>query len=131
MVPSETYRHKMFKGVLRPLVIINKAIFVKAIIAYARFLESRGLVPTRENTFLPNIHKMLDWRDEFLERASISSRIELIEALFTIGISEYAHDTVYQFFIDWLLWTAGRTDWVCPAKWINPYWKLIGANGVN
>ena len=124
----ETYRHKMFKGVLKSLVVRNKGIFVKAIIAYAKDLEANGLVPTRENTSLTNIHKMLDWRDEFLAHVNIPSRMELIESLFLIGISEYAHDTVYQFFIDWLFWTAGITDWVFPNRWTSPYWKeFVGA----
>ena len=115
----ETYRHQMFKGALRNLVVRNKGIFVKAIIAYANALPE----PTRENTFLPNIHILMDIRDEFLERVNIPSRMELIEALFKIGISEYAHDTVYQCFLDWLAKRLGESNWVFPNRWTNPYWK--------
>jgi len=109
----------MFKGILRGIVQRNKSIFVKAIIKYANSIPE----PTRDDTFLPNIHKMMGWRDEFLAHLNIPSRFDVIEALFKIGISEYAHDTVYQFFIDWLFWTAGVKDWVYPNRWESTYWN--------
>ena len=120
----ETYRHLMFKGGLRGFIVKQKGIFMKAIIAYAKMIPE----PTRDDTFLPNIGVLFDLRDEFLEHANIPSRIELIKALFKIGISEYAHDTVYQFFIDWLLYRLRKVEWILPVKWESTYWKtLVGA----
>lgn len=116
---GETYRHQMFKGVLRGFIIKHKAIFMKAIIAYAKILPE----PTRENTFLSNIHTLMDIRDEFKRRVNIPSREELLDAVFKIGISEYAHDTVYQFFADWLIEELRKSDWVIPNRWDNRFWK--------
>ena len=114
----------MFKGGLRGYIVKHKGIFQKAIIAYARMIPE----PTKDNTSLPNIHLLLDLRDEFLEHVNIPSRIELIKALFKIGISEYAHDIVYQFFIDFIVYMLKKKDWELPIKWESPYWKtLIGA----
>ena len=121
----ETYRHKMFKGILRDFVIKEKGIFVKAIIAYAKNIPE----PTREDTFLSNIHILIDVRDEFVKHVNIPSRIELIEALFKIGISEYAHDTVYQFFIDWLINALRKSDWTMPNRWESTYWKPYVGRG--
>ena len=119
----ETYRHKMFKGENRNFIIKHKGIFMRAIILYAKMIPE----PTRDDTFLPNIGVLFDLRDEFLEHANIPSRIELIKALFKIGISEYAHDTVYQFFIDWFIYRLRKIAWALP-QWESPYWKtLVGA----
>ena len=119
-----TYRNKVFKGALRDLVIKNKGIFVKAIIAYAESIPD----PTEGDTFLPNIHELIDSRDRFKKQVNIPSRQRLLDALFKIGISEYAHDTVYQFFLDWLKHDLEKTPWVYPDKWVNPYWdKFVGA----
>jgi len=120
----ETYRHKMFKGEKRNFIIKHKGIFVKAIILYAKMIPE----PTRDNTSLSNIHLLMDLRDEFRKHVNIPGRMELIEALFKIGISEYAHDIVYQFFIDFIVYMLKKKDWELPIKWESPYWKtLIGA----
>ena len=111
----------MFKGGLRGYIVKHKGIFQKAIITYARMIPE----PTRDNTSLPNIHLLMDLRDEFLEHVDIPNRIELIEALFKIGISEYAHDTVWQFFIDWLIYRLRKVLWELPIKWESTYWKTL------
>ena len=125
MAVIETYRHKMFKGILRELVIRNKAKFTKAIIAYANSVPE----PTWDDTYLTNIHILMDIRDEFMNHINIPSRMELIEALFKIGISEYAHDTVYQFFIDWLINALRKVTWTMPNRWESTYWNTYVTRG--
>ena len=117
----ETYRHKMFKGVLRDVVRRNKRIFINAIIAYAKSIPE----PTREDTFLPNIHLLMDIRAEFMAHVNLPGRMELLDSLFKIGISEYAHDTVWQFFIDRVIKAIKAIDWVFPYKWENPYFDTV------
>jgi len=125
MVEVETYRHKMFKGILQELVVRNKAIFMKAIIAYANSVPE----PTRDDTYLTNIHVLMDIRDEFMKHVNIPGRMKLIDALFKIAISEYAHDTVYQFFIDWLINALRKVTWTMPNRWESTYWNTYVPKG--
>jgi len=91
-------RVQMLTGKMRPVVIAAKAIFQKAIIAYASTVTE----PTRENTRQPMVHRLLDARDRFFEESPNPPKKQMMEAAWKILIEECEHNDEYR-----------------------PYWKLL------
>ncbi len=80
----------------RNYVITHKAIFRKAIIAYAEILPD----PTLGNTYRANTKFWIKERDKFRKYYNNPGREALIEAAWKIWIDEYEHDGHYVDLID-------------------------------
>lgn len=91
----------------RGYIITHKAIFMKAIIAFARILPEF----TREDCDRPNTAILLDIRDKFFKYDTIESRRPLYEAAWKILIAEYEHDGDETFRLDWLVEEIANSEW--------------------
>jgi len=85
---------------MRGFVIKHKAIFEKAIIAYADILPD----PTYENVLEPNSHVLLDMRNKFFSYYHNPSKMNLFQATWKIAIAENEHDPHYRSLVfGWLV----------------------------
>ena len=96
----------ILKGAMRNFVIKHKALFEKAIIAYAKTYEE----PTKENTRKHNTHILIDIQDKYFKYENNQTKMPLLEAAWKIGIVEYESND-YSSRADWLLEEIKKSDW--------------------
>lgn len=107
----------------RALVIEHKAIFLKAIIAFAKILPE----PTRENVSYPNTLIIMDIRDKFftlhanpgrtaMYKAAFKILIFFYEKMWKIFICEYEHDPRPRHIFDWLV--EELVEAVISGRWV-------------
>ncbi len=119
MVRPESIAEKMLRPPMREYIRKHKAVLEKVLIWYAR-----GLPPmVREDTDEHNIRILFDIRDELFKHEE-NPKKELLNAIFTIVISEYKHDPFYQQRMDWCLGRLRESDWWrLPIGQPSGYWR--------
>jgi len=103
----------MRTGAMRGFIVKHKAVFEKAIIAFAKIVPE----PTKENTKYPNTHILMDIRDKFFELENNPGRKALFEAAWKVLIAEYEHDPYYRFRLDWVLEEIQKSGWRERPAW--------------
>ena len=92
--------HWALRGEMRDFVINRvKAPLEKAIILAASLIPE----PRIENTYLPNTHRLMAYRDTFLKYETNQSKRKLFEASWKILIFEIEHDPYYRDRFNWLI----------------------------
>lgn len=85
-------------------------------------LAKRYPAPTRENTYLPSTHILMDTRDEFFTHEDNPDRKGLWETVWKIAIVENEHDYYYRQRIAWLIKRLKEIDWPAAEEPAH-YWK--------
>lgn len=67
--------------------------------------------PTKEHTFLPRTHILIDVQDEFFKHEHNPGRDALFRAMWRMFIIEYEHDHYYQYRIDWIIEELIKRGW--------------------
>ena len=93
----------------------------KPLLKAITILATRYPEPTREQTLLPNTHRLLDIQDKFFECEQNPNRRALFQAVWRILIVEYEHDPYYRSRFDWVIAEIGKSGWEpnpngCPRK---------------
>jgi len=69
-------------------------------------------IPTKENTWHPNSHHLIDIRDEFFKRCHLdNNRLWFINTLFNFAIILYDYDRPYRMMMDWCKEQLDRKKW--------------------
>lgn len=86
--------------------------------------------PTKENTWHPNSHHLIDLRDEFFRHCFIPNeeRIKLLRIIFNFVIVIYDYDRPYRMMMDWCKEQLDRKQWAPreseqPTKCNFNWWK--------
>ena len=79
-------------------------------------LATRYPEPTRDHTFVPNTHRLLDIQDKFFNHENNPGRDALFRAIWRVFIVEYEHDPYYRHRIDWVIEEIEKSGWES-----NPY----------
>ena len=85
-------RDFMVKDARQYIIEKVKAPILKALVILAK----RYPEPTRENTFHPNTHVLMDIWDKFLAMEDNTDRLSLFRAIRKIWIAECEHDIYYR-----------------------------------
>ena len=114
----------------RALVIAKKAIFMRAIIAFASFIPE----PREKELNALNSHLILEVEDKFWEHYTFKNRIQLFKAAWKILVAMYEHAPEYRHLFDWLL--EELVEMVMDGRWkprppdIIGGWKESHPNGL-
>ncbi len=80
--------------------------------------------PTKELTFLPHTHLLLDIEKRFFENEDNPGREALFRAMWRMFIVEYEHDPYYQVRIDWIVEQIVKGGWgIRPLIVKTKHWK--------
>ena len=122
------FRHQMLLSPMRRYITDKvKTPLMKAIIA----LANKYPEPTRENCIQPNVHRLFDIWDKFLEYEHNTGREALFAAAFKLLIAEYEHDPYYRFRFDWMLEEIEKSNWKPRSRIPMDRWSEPGAIGVS
>ena len=82
--------------------------------------------PTKENTWHPNSHRLIDIRDDFLSLCQLDEKhIRFIRLAINFIIVLYDYDPPYRMLIDWWAKKLGMTNWdySIPITVVGHNWK--------
>ena len=97
----------MLSGPIRKLVIVQKAIFQKAIRTYASILPGYK----EHGVLLKNTVTLIEAKEKFFETYDITGREQLVEDGWDILIHQNEHDPSYAWIIDFMMKE-------CKDKWV-------------
>lgn len=96
------------------------------LIKIASLIASKLPEPTKENTWHPNSHNLIEIRDEFFKHCFLEeARLKLIRVIFNFVIIIYDFDPPWRMMIDWVREEANKKEWKPKGYGMNtlPDWR--------
>lgn len=95
-----------------PMQVFMMHAIKKPLLEVARLILSKLPEPTKENTWHPNSHNLIEIRDDFFEHCFLGEdRRIFIRTVFNFVIIIYDFDAPWRMMIDWCIEEWRKKDW--------------------